>query len=186
MRVEFTKDKRVGGTAYKAGQTRELREEHAREAIDSGAAKEAPAPEHKAGEEPTMLVRFRRPSTIGGRTYRAGSGREAVPQSEEAWAAVNRGDCDLDPPPGEAGQPFPPEELQADDSTDVPASPPPLVQTVAAVPAAAPRSRPARAEPVPEPAPAPGGTASTEAAKDAAQAGARAEGAKTPRQGGGK
>jgi hypothetical protein len=93
-----------------------------------------------AKEPETMRLRFRRGATIDGKTF-AGGAHEAVEISDDAWAAVNRGDADLDPPPGVAGQPNPediPEEL-----TDAPAPAPltPMMQqAAAAVPVASPKA----------------------------------------------
>lgn len=85
----------------------------------------------------TMRLRFRRGSTIGAKTFAAGS-VDHVEVTDDAWQAVNRGDADLDPPPGSPGQPKP--EDMPDFVTEAPAPNPltPMMQQaagVAAVPA---------------------------------------------------
>jgi hypothetical protein len=67
--------------------------------------------EEKKIENPVRL-RFRRSASLGGKTVQAGA-VESFEPSDEVWEAVNRGDADLDPPPGtkigEGVQPTPPE-----------------------------------------------------------------------------
>jgi hypothetical protein len=127
-RVRFTKDHAAHGKTHKAGLETDLPHDHARSAIDQGAAEEVrpdtrgergtasgPAPE---GAEDKMRVRFRHDYTVDGKGYLAGSAA-LVDQSDEAWAAVNDGHADLDPPPGIANQPFPPEHVRRSPATDV-------------------------------------------------------------------
>jgi hypothetical protein len=96
-------------------------------------------------DEPDILrLRFRRTTALAG-TVHAANTHTAVEATDEAWAAVNRGDADLDPPPGVDGQPFPPEEL-----TTAPAPTPPAFAAPAAAPARA--TAPATGTPAPAPA----------------------------------
>lgn len=61
-------------------------------------------------KEEIVRLRFRRTTTLAGTVHPANS-HNAVTADDDAWAAVNRGDADMDPPPGVDGQPFPPEQL---------------------------------------------------------------------------
>lgn len=174
MLVRFKQNYRVGGTGYRPGQTADLPEDQARAVIDKDAAEEGAGlkryrittegqnaqgktvrnetvetlTEEAAGEvdgevEEVMSLRFRHPHTVDGQAYLPGS-IATVAVSEEAWQAVNEGHADLDPPPGVAGQPFPPEELRRDESTDVPLPQiQPQMQAVAAQPAVLNPARPA-------------------------------------------
>lgn len=76
--------------------------------------------EEKKTENPVRL-RFRRSASLGGKTVQAGA-VESFEQSDEVWEAVNRGDADLDPPPGtkvgEGVQPTPPEWVSGEPSGD--------------------------------------------------------------------
>src|SRR5262249_23929881 len=62
--------------------------------------------------EPTLGLRFRRTTTVEGTVYQANT-HAFVANSDDAWAAVNRGDADLDPPPGAPGQ-VKPEDVPAE------------------------------------------------------------------------
>jgi hypothetical protein len=112
MRVRFTKDQ--AGGPHKAGAVADLPDEAARKAVAAGEAEEVPAaapPGPSAGPPagpPTMRLRFRATVTLGGASHGAAT-TAVVEATEEAWAAVNRGEAELDPGPGVAGQPFPPE-----------------------------------------------------------------------------
>jgi hypothetical protein len=119
MRVRF----KIPHESHTAGSEADVGDDKGRQLITAGVADEVKAPRAAAPaaageEEPTMLLRFRHGATIGNKTY-AGGTIERVPQSEEAWDAVNQGHADLDPPPGVAGQPFPPEKLQRSEATEV-------------------------------------------------------------------
>jgi hypothetical protein len=61
-------------------------------------------------QEQTVRLRFNRTCTIDGTPCQANT-VAAVPATDEAWAAVNRGDAEMQPGPGVDGQPFPPESL---------------------------------------------------------------------------
>jgi hypothetical protein len=111
MRVRFTRDQ--AGGPHKAGAVADLPDETARKSVAVGEAEEVPAaapppPGEPAGGPPTMRLRFRATITLKGATHNAAT-TAVVEQSDEAWAAVNRGEAELDPGPGIAGQPFPPE-----------------------------------------------------------------------------
>lgn len=108
----------------------------------------------KADKEMVKL-RFRRTVTLADGTTYAANALATVEATDEAWALVNRGEADMEPGPGVAGQPFPPQEL-----TTAPAPPTPLElqqrqQQQAAAPlagapvAAAPKGK--AAPPPPEP-----------------------------------
>lgn len=137
MFVRFTKAHK----GHKPGQTADLPEDQARAAIDAGAAEEGAATglfrqvEEKGGRrvetvrqmpmgegegDQVMILKFRHGHSVGGESFAPGQ-KAAVKVDDEAWAAVNEGHADLDPPPGVAGQPFPPEEVRRDDASDVPA-----------------------------------------------------------------
>jgi hypothetical protein len=95
--------------------------------------------EKKQAEAPqTVRLRFRRACTIDGTAYQA-LALAAVEATPEAWAAVNRGEADLEPGPGVDGQPFPPEEL-----TTAPA-PPTALELQQQAAAQGPAGRPAAA-----------------------------------------
>jgi hypothetical protein len=111
-----------------------LSDDKGRQLLASGVAEEVRGEEPAAAREPkaapgagegekTMRVRFRRPATVAGVTYLGGQAA-SVPQSDEAWDAVDRGECDLDPPPGVAGQPQVPERLTRSEATEAPAPQP--------------------------------------------------------------
>lgn len=76
-------------------------------------------------KEEVVRLRFRRTVTLAGTVHPANS-HDTVPADDEAWAAVNRGDADMDPAPGVDGQPFPPEQL-----TQAPSPTPPMFATPA-------------------------------------------------------
>lgn len=117
MRVRFNKDHEVGTVAYRGGSSADLPDKEARAAVKSGAAEE------------TVIVRFRRGGTVGQMSYSGGQ-RVELPADEEVWKAINDGTADMDPAPGVAGQPFPPEEL-----TEAPAEvrPVPVMATIPTV-----------------------------------------------------
>lgn len=131
MRVRYTSDH--GGR--RAG-VHELSEEQGRAAIEAGHAEEvesAPAATDAKGK-PGMRVWVRHAVTIDGTDYGA-NGFAFVPVTDEAWQAVSNGHADLNPPPGErlanGVQPFPPEWVNRDETTEAPAPRPPVVATVA-------------------------------------------------------
>ena len=76
--------------------------------------------EDKKVENPVRL-RFRRSVALGGKTVQAGA-VESFEQSDAVWEAVNRGDADLDPPPGtrlgDGVQPKPPEWVSGEPEQD--------------------------------------------------------------------
>jgi hypothetical protein len=110
MRVRFTKDQ--AGGPHKAGAVTDLSDDQARKAVAAGEAEEVPAAAPGPPAPPsgplTMRLRFRATTTLGGASHGAAT-TAVVEATEEAWAAVNRGEAELDPGPGVAGQPFPPE-----------------------------------------------------------------------------
>jgi hypothetical protein len=116
MRIRFTNPH----GNFKAGAVTDLPDDQARKLI-----KENRAEEYDDSDQPARL-RFRRSATIGGKTIAAGS-VDSFEQSDEVWEAVNKGDADLDPAPGEAvgswRQPFPPEWVNRDDTTEAPVRP---------------------------------------------------------------
>lgn len=132
MRVRFKADHVHGGVSYKEEQEADL-SQAAGEAvvkigvaddITQGTARNVDTKKKKQLAEMkdsggAMRIRFRRGCTIDGVDYGPGKA-ELVPQSQEAWEAVNRGDGDLDPPPGVNGQPFPPEFVQRDERSEAP------------------------------------------------------------------
>ena len=133
MRVRYTQDH--GGR--KAGTTHDLPDEQARAAVDGGYAEEAntqAAATDKDGNE-GMRLRFRHAVTVDGKDYGANT-VGFVPVTDEAWRAVNDGHADLDPPPGErlanGVQPFPPEWVSRDETTEAAAPAVPVVRTVPA------------------------------------------------------
>jgi hypothetical protein len=131
MRIRFTKDQQIAGRNYRAGTDADLPDDQARQAVDSGAAEELGRAERtNADGKAVMTLRFRRSATVAGKTYAAGS-VDTVEINDDAWAAVNNGDADLDPPPGVRGQPFPPDSVTR---SDAPVPPPPVVQFVQAPP----------------------------------------------------
>lgn len=98
----------------------------------------------KDKDEPQMRLRFRHAVTIDGRDFTAGS-VDTVPQSDEAWDAVNAGHADLDPLPGVRGQPFPPDWVKRSEATEAPVLPPAVAAAAAAqTPVAPVPQRPAR------------------------------------------
>jgi hypothetical protein len=149
VRVKFLKD----SGPNRAGSEADLPDDRARQHVKAGEAVELPAQQQpqagptppgqppRAGEEPTMRVRFRTSATVAGVAYRA-TDLGVVPQSDEAWDAVDRGVCDLDPPPGVAGQPQVPERLARTEKTEAPA--PPVVAGAAQTAALTPTTPQAR------------------------------------------
>jgi uncharacterized membrane protein len=113
-----------------AGVAEEVRNE------EPAAAREPKAAPGAGEGEPTMRVRFRHGHTLAGKAYTAGTAA-VVPQSDEAWDAVDKGHCDLEPPPGVGGQPQVPERLARSEATEAPAP-----QTLQAGPAASARLTP--------------------------------------------
>jgi hypothetical protein len=147
MRVQFTNNH--GG--HKAGQVVDLSDDKAKEAVKAGNAEEYE-------NDGPARVRFRRGVTLGKTTHAAGT-VDTVEQSDELWEAVNRGDADLDPAPGEklgnGTQPFPPEWVGRDETTDAPIPPAPVAATAQPVKSPPPPANPTRtvaatAEPTPE------------------------------------
>lgn len=121
MRVKFTREHRAGDRTFAAGSEYDLPDREARAFLAAGQAEEV-----TEGDEPrTMRLRFRHDWTLAGKTHLAGS-MDRVPVNDEAWDAVNLGHADLDPPPGVAGQPFPPEDVRRDETTEAPLPAPPI------------------------------------------------------------
>lgn len=90
-------------------------------------------------DKKTMRLYFRRSSTIGAVTHLAGS-FDTVEVTDEAWRAVNRGDADVNPPPGTGGQPHPddiPDWVKESEATEAPQPPPAQVMMIQQPPAAA-------------------------------------------------
>lgn len=150
MKIRFTKDYR----GKKAGVVSDLPDADAQKYIDAGAAEDV-----TAGEQPkTMLLRFRRDCTLkneeGKSATFAAASLAAVEVNDEAWECVNRGDADLQPPPGEKGQPFPPDWVNRSEETDAPL--PQAAQVPPAQQATAAPARPAPADRGEEPRPAGG------------------------------
>lgn len=136
MRVKFTKPHAAAGQNFKPGNEADLPEDKAHAAIAAGAAEEhKPAAFKNAKGEETMRLRFRRAVSLGGKSCLAGT-VDSVPVTDEAWDAVDRGDADLDPPPGVRGQPYPPERLARSEASEAPV--PPTPGTIQAVPPRAP------------------------------------------------
>src|SRR5215213_703363 len=103
MRVKLLNDR----GDQKAGSVVDLPDDRAQQLVKTGAAEEV-----RAGDgAQIMRLRFRVSTTIGGTNYRAND-VASVEVTDEAWQAVNTGQADLDPAPGVAGQPFPPEWMQ--------------------------------------------------------------------------
>jgi hypothetical protein len=121
MRIRYTSDH--GGR--KAGTVHEVADDQGRKAVEAGHAEEAPAGAAATDEKGNagMRLRFRRGATLDGKTIAAGA-VEFVKVTDEAWEAVNRGDADLDPPPGSkfanGAQPYPPEWVTKDETTEAP------------------------------------------------------------------
>lgn len=58
-----------------------------------------------------MRLRFRHDIRVEGVSHKAGT-RADVPETDETWRLVNEGHADLEPPPGQAGQPQVPDWVQ--------------------------------------------------------------------------
>ena len=100
--------------------------DEARKLADERAEREAQRVEaHREAVKSGLFVRlrFRRAVTLAGATH-SGTEVATVEATDEAWDAVNRGDADLDPPPGTAMgdfvQPFPPAKLTESESPTPP------------------------------------------------------------------
>jgi hypothetical protein len=148
MIIRFTKDYR----GRKAGTTADLPDDEAKKFLDAGAAEDP-----SAGDQPgTMRVWVRRGFTAPGDDDKpvrhAAGGFAVVRVTDEAWEAVNRGDADLNPPPGVAGQPFPPEFVRKSEATDVPAPPVGAVDPRTLTPQPAAKPAPPKQDEEPKPA----------------------------------
>lgn len=117
----------------------------------------------KDKEQKMMRLRFRKPVTLPGPdgepVQHMPTSADVCPCSDEAWDAVNRGDADLEPPPGESmgdfTQPRPeeiPERLRRASHTEAALPAVPVVPTGAVVtmtPKEAEKAREAAAAPPP-------------------------------------
>lgn len=135
MKVRIIKDVSHGGKNYAAGKDPIEVEDDIGIALTSTGYAENMEPKRNAqrihgatdeagmraqeDDEQTMRVRFRRSHQIGTRKYTGGK-VERIAADEEGWEAVNVGACDLDPPPGVNGQPFPPNWVTESAATEAP------------------------------------------------------------------